>query len=210
MTALQIIGSAQSNFVRTARMAAQEKGVAYELVEVFPRSKEARAIHPGGMIPVMKHGERTLFESRAITKYIDEGFEGPPLTPRDPYAAAQTEQWIAFIATSFDHAVIRQMIRGYFMSGKPDRSPDREKIDAIKDTVAQQMAVLDSVLAKQPYLGGESFNLADMYAMPILGVSRLVPEGKGPMEQNKNLHAYYEKNKARESFVTTMPPRIGR
>jgi len=82
MSNLQIIGTALSNFVRTARMAAREKGVSYELVEVMPRSDQAREIHPGGMIPGLRHGDRTLFESRAITRYIDEAFDGPPLMPR--------------------------------------------------------------------------------------------------------------------------------
>ena len=70
MTTLQIIGTPLSNFVRTARMAAREKGASYELVDVAPRSEEANAIHPGGMIPVLRHGDRTLFESRAITRAV--------------------------------------------------------------------------------------------------------------------------------------------
>lgn len=132
MDQLQIIGTALSNFVRTARMAAREKGVSYELLEVFPRSDAAKAIHPGGMIPVMKHGDRTLFESRAITRYIDEAFDAPPLMPRDPWQAAQSEQWIAYVATSVDKAVIRELVHAYFFSKNPDKSPDRTIIDKVK------------------------------------------------------------------------------
>lgn len=207
MSKLEIIGSPFSNFVRTARMAAREKGVDYDLVDVFPRSEQAKAIHPGGMIPGLRHGDRTLFESRAITRYIDEAFDGPPLTPREPYAAAQSEQWISYVATSVDSAIIRNLVNSYFFSRKPDKSPDREKIDAVKDKVAYQMSVLDKLLSKQPYLNGETFGLADMYAMPILGLSRAVPEGKGPMDKLPHLLAYYEKGKARKSYADTAPPR---
>ncbi len=207
MTELQIIGTPLSNFVRTARMAAREKGVPYELVEVAPRSEEASSIHPGGMIPVLRHGDRTLFESRAITRYIDEAFDGPPLMPRDPWAAAQAEQWLAFVATSVDKSVIRELVHAYFFSRKPDKSPDREIIDRAAKRIARQFATLGKASEKTGYLSGESFGLADMYAMPIISQSRVTPEGKEAMASSPSLTAYYEKHKTRPSFADTMPPR---
>ena len=86
MAALQIIGVPQSNFVRVVRMAAHEKGVPYEFISAPPHSPEVKEIHPAGKIPVMRHGDVTLFESRAIAHYIDEHFEGPPLTLGDRHA----------------------------------------------------------------------------------------------------------------------------
>lgn len=207
MSKLQIIGTSLSNFVRTARMAAREKGVEYELVEVMPRSDQASAIHPGGMIPVMRHGDRTLFESRAITRYIDEAFDGPPLMPRDPWLAAQSEQWIAFVATSVDKAVIRELVHAYFFSKKPDKSPDREIVDRAAKRIARQFATLGKAVEKTGFLSGDSFGLADMYAMPIISQSRVTPEGKEAMAGVPSLLAYYEKHKVRPSFAETAPPR---
>lgn len=207
MSKLQIIGTSLSNFVRTARMAAREKGVPYELIEVMPRSDQAAEIHPGGMIPVMKHGERTLFESRAITRYIDEAFDGPPLMPRDPWAAAQAEQWLAYVATSVDKAVIRELVHAYFFSRKPDKSPDREIVDRAAKRVARQFATLGKAVERTGYLSGDSFGLADMYAMPIISQSRVTPEGKEAMASAPSLLAYYEKQKTRPSFADTAPPR---
>lgn len=207
MSKLQIVGTALSNFVRTARMAAREKGVEYELVEVFPRSDPAKEIHPGGMIPVMKHGDRTLFESRAITRYIDEAFDGPPLMPRDPWQAAQAEQWLAYVATSVDKAVIRELVHAYFFSTKPDKSPDREVIDRATKRIEWQFQTLGKAVEKTGYLSGDSFGLADMYAMPIISQSRVTPEGKEAMAKAPSLLAYYEKHKSRPSFAETAPPR---
>jgi glutathione S-transferase len=207
MSKLEIIGTPLSNFVRTARMAALEKGVPYELIEVAPRSDQANAIHPGGMIPVLRHGDRTLFESRAITRYIDEAFEGPPLMPRDPWQAAQAEQWLAYVATSVDKAVIRELVHAYFFSRKPDKSPDRDIVDRASKRVQRQFATLGKAVEKSGYLSGDSFGLADMYAMPIISQSRVTPEGKEAMAMSPSLLAYYEKHKARPSFAETAPPR---
>jgi glutathione S-transferase len=207
MSKLQIVGTALSNFVRTARMAAREKGVPYELIEVMPRSDQAREIHPGGMIPGMRHGDRVLFESRAITRYIDEAFDGPPLMPRDPWAAAQGEQWLAYVATSVDKAVIRELVHAYFFSRKPDKSIDREIVDRAAKRIAHQFAMLGKAVEKTGYLSGENFGLADMYAMPIISQSRVTPEGKEAMAKAPSLLTYYEKHKSRPSFAETAPPR---
>jgi glutathione S-transferase len=207
MSKLQIIGTALSNFVRTARMAAREKGVEYELVEIMPRSDKARELHPGGMVPAMRHGDRVLFESRAITRYIDEAFDGPPLMPRDPWAAAQAEQWLAYVATSVDKAVIRELVHAYFFSRKPDKSIDREVVDRAAKRIAHQFATLGKAVEKTGFLTGDFFGLADMYAMPILGQSRVTPEGKEAMANAPSLLAYYEKHKSRPSFAETAPPR---
>ena len=74
MPELQIIGGPQSNYVRVARIASAEKGVPYTLIPVMPHTPEVDAIHPFGKIPVMRHGDVTLGESRAICFYIDHAF----------------------------------------------------------------------------------------------------------------------------------------
>ena len=158
-------------------------------------------------MPAMKHGERTLFESRAITRYIDEAFDGPPLMPRDPWAAAQAEQWLAYVATSVDKAVIRELVYAYFFSTKPDKSPDRDVIDRASKRIERQFAALGNAVEKTGFLTGDFFGLADMYAMPIIGQSRVTSEGKAAMEKAPSLLAYYEKHKSRPSFAETAPPR---
>jgi len=66
---LEIIGAPQSTFVRTVRIACEEKQVPYRLTPAVPHSPEVNAIHPLGTIPVMRHGDFRLFESKAIVTY---------------------------------------------------------------------------------------------------------------------------------------------
>lgn len=86
--ALEIIGNPGSNFVRAVRMCAAEKGIAYDHILAAPHSDEVKAINPQGQIPVMRHDGLELCESQAIARCIDTAFEGPPLVPTDPRAAA--------------------------------------------------------------------------------------------------------------------------
>src|ERR1700693_3166734 len=84
MPQLEIIGAPQSTFVRTTRMALEEKGVPYKLTPARPHSPEVDCVPPFGKIPVMRHGDFTLCESRAIIGYADRVFDGPKLIPDEP------------------------------------------------------------------------------------------------------------------------------
>ena len=75
-------GPGYSTYVRTARLAFEEKGVDYDLdhfdfMDGFPDEHLAR--HPFGRVPTLTHGDFALYETVAICRYVDEGFDGPPL-----------------------------------------------------------------------------------------------------------------------------------
>ena len=57
MTDVKLYGFPQSTYVRTARLACEEKGVAYEIVPSQPDSSENLAVHPFGKVPAMSHGD---------------------------------------------------------------------------------------------------------------------------------------------------------
>jgi glutathione S-transferase len=91
----EIIGSARSTYTRVVCMVCEEKGIEYALTERPPGAPELTAIHPFGKMPVLRHGDVELFESKAIAAYLDRGFPGPPVFPSDPHLAALTEQWVS-------------------------------------------------------------------------------------------------------------------
>jgi len=136
MAALQIIGVPQSNFVRVVRMAAHEKGVPYEFIPAAPHSPEVKEIHPAGKIPVMRHGDVTLFESRAIAHYIDEHFDGPALSLGDKHDDAKVEQWISYVTTVTDQLLVRRYLFAYVFPKTADKKPDRALIDELLPRLA--------------------------------------------------------------------------
>ena len=89
MPALEIIGAPQSNYVWVVRMVCEEKGVPYQHRAERPHTPDVDAIHPFGKIPVMRHGDVELCESKAIVTYIDRVFYGPKVIPDDPATGAK-------------------------------------------------------------------------------------------------------------------------
>lgn len=79
-----------------------EKGLDFELVPVDIAPGAARdprflACAPTGRVPTLRHDGFALAESSAITEYLDEVFDGPPLYPRDPRERAVARQLQAWI-----------------------------------------------------------------------------------------------------------------
>lgn len=202
----EIIGAPQSTFVRTTRIALEEKGVAYTLTPARPHTPEVDAIHPFGKIPVMRHGDFTLCESRAIIGYADRVFDGPKLIPDDPRLAAKTEQWASTVASCVFPAVIRYLGENVFPASG---TPDRAVIEAELPNVRQVIAVLDKAVAGG-HLAGDSFSIADMYALPILNYLRAFPESRDMMAEARSLGAYFAKHAERASFKNTVPPPFAR
>jgi glutathione S-transferase len=206
MAELQIIGAPQSNYVCVTRIACFEKSVRYTLVPARPHSPEVDAIHPFGKIPVMRHGDVTLSESRAICYYIDHAFDGPPLVPRDPVLGARAEEWISLVNTHIDPILVRQYLRAHFFPNTPDGSPDRAVIDAAVPQIEQHFALLDRAVARTGYLVGDSFTLADINLLPILFYMNKMPESGSMLRRTPNLQAYYQRHWARPSAQEATPP----
>ena len=204
MPALEIIGIPQSNYVWVVRMVCEEKGVPYEHKPDRPHSPAIDAIHPFGKVPVMRHGDVTLCESKAIATYIDRVFDGPKVIPEDPARAAMVEQWVSLGNVEFDKLMIRQYVVGYAFA--KDGKPDMAAIGAAAEKMKPQVAVLDRAVAATGYLAGDRFTLADINILPMLFYVNRFEEGKAILGAAKNLSAYMERHFARPSFKASAPP----
>src|SRR5215468_9647910 len=102
MTDPTLFGAAYSVYVRAARLALAEKGVPYRLVEVDIFAADGPPPdylerHPFMRIPAFEHDGFRLYESGAITRYVDDAFAGPSLMPPTPRARARANQIISIL-----------------------------------------------------------------------------------------------------------------
>ncbi|MBU4530424.1 MAG: glutathione S-transferase family protein [Hoeflea sp.] len=158
-TLVTLIGADYSVYSRICRLALHLKGLPheFEMLDVFAEDGPARARqagHPFGKIPVLRHGDLTLFETLAITRYIDETFDGPALQPTDPAGRARMNQIISIVDTS----AYPVLVWGLHVPKSESREPDPGMLD-------KGRAVLDvlEALTQGPWLCGTMPTLADAY-----------------------------------------------
>jgi glutathione S-transferase len=206
MTKPEIIGSIKSTYTRVACMVCEEKGIEYVLTETPLRAPEILAIHPFGKMPVLRHGDVELFESKAIATYLDRSFPAPFVFPSDPRLAALTEQWVSLVNTVIDRTLVRTYLFAYIAPKTADGTPDRDAIAAVMPAVREQIEVLDKAVAKTGHLVGDQFTFADINLLPILHRVRQAPEGARAVAKATNLARYYDRHAERPSFKKTDPP----
>lgn len=199
---LEIIGFAQSNFVRTLRMIAEEKGIAYELLPVMPGSKEAREVHPLGQVPGMRHDGFELFDSHAIAHYINSSFDGANLLAGDAKGDASIDQWVALVATTIDQFFMRRYVVEYVFHKDEDGNPVRTLIDTAVPRFKRLFATLESAV-EPGYLGSETFTMADCFLAPIMAAAINFPEAKQAFDDCPNLQAWMARIEERPSFTNT-------
>lgn len=202
----EIIGSSRSLYTRVVRMVCEEKGIRHVLTETLLGAPELFAVHPFGKMPVLRHGNFELCESKAIATYLDRAFPGPQLIPSDPRLAGLTEQWVSLINTVMDHTLIRTYLLAYAAPKTDDGKPDRRAIEAVLSAVREQIAILDKAVAQTGYLAGDQFTLADINLLPMLYYARLPAEGAAAFAAAPHLVAYYDRHASRPSFRATIPP----
>src|SRR5687768_4932432 len=109
---VQLRGWRYSVYTRIARLALLSKGVEHETIEVDPFAglpDGYLTLHPFGRVPVLSHGAFRLFETGAITRYVDRAFEGRPLQPDSPAALARMDQVISVIDAYAYWPMVRQV-----------------------------------------------------------------------------------------------------
>ena len=211
MSDVIIYGAPQSNYVRAARMACIEKGVAHTLEVAGHNTLEAlkseahRALHPFGKMPAFRHGDNTLFESAAILRYVDEAFDGPALQPADVHGRARVSAWLSASVDYLYAAFIRGCVLAYAFPAGPDGEPDRSVIDAAVPRMNEYAGIIDRTLEGQDWLVGGSISLADLMVMPILVAAYNTPEGQAALKPCDNLGRLYQTMAARPSMKETDP-----
>lgn len=146
----------------------EETGLPYRVVPVDleaqqQQSAEFGAINPNRKIPaIVDHdvpgGPLTIFESGAILIHLAE--KTGRFLPQDVRGRAAVLQWLMYQMSSVG-PIIGQT--GHFVNQAPEKIP--YAIQRFVNESVRIIGVLETALAKQPYLAGE-YSIADMATYP--------------------------------------------
>lgn len=112
MADVRIIGTVISTYTRIVQITAEEAGLSHETIATPAHSPENR--HPFGKVPVVEVDGLELYESVAITQYLDNAHNSCALQPSNPARRAVMDKWIAiannYLFPLFEHGIIMPFI----------------------------------------------------------------------------------------------------
>jgi glutathione S-transferase len=184
-------------------MTLEENGAPYEIVPVDLMKGEHKqpahlARQPFGQIPALTDGDFTLYESRAMARYVDET-RGAKLTPKDAKKKALVEQWISLETSTFTSEISGIVFQRIFLPNFFGGKTDEEVVAKHVEKLGAPLKVLDTHLAKNKYVAGEEFSLADVFFMPYLNLLFTTPEKK-IFDQYPNVLAWWGRISSRPTW----------
>lgn len=160
---LRIWGRTNSVNVKKALWAAEELRLPYERIDAgmqhgVTRTPEYMRMNPNSLVPTIDDDGFILWESHSIVRYLCAKHAAGTLWPTDLKARADAERWMdwAFTFQSAMRAVFWGLIR------TPPEKRDTKAIEEGCRKSAELLAVPEQTLAKQPYLAGSGFTMADI------------------------------------------------
>lgn len=202
---LHILGPGFSTFVRSVRLYCEEKSLDYTYGleidghTIALRSPEHLALHPFGKIPVLLHGERRIFETTAICRYLDEAFPQSSLQPLDLARKVEVDQWSATLALYVDDRLIRRYLLLLVSPMQSSRPVDREALAASEPLVIQTLELLERQLGNCAFFCGVDYSMADAILTPMLDYLQRLPDSSVWLERKPGLHDYLRRMRLRPS-----------
>ena len=205
-----VYGADYSVYVRIVRLTLEEKGVAYNQVpvDIFASGGPAAEYlqrQPFGRIPALEHDGFKLFETAAITRYIDEAFPGPKLQPVDPRKRARVNQTIGILDSYAYRTLVWDIYVERIDAPKEGRVSDESLIAAALPKAATCLQALTDLMGSGPWVTGDELTLADLHAAPIFAYFLQAPEGRELMARYPSLTAWCAPMEARPSMKVTRP-----
>jgi glutathione S-transferase len=176
-----VYGFPRSTYVNIVRLILTHKGVAYSFhdLESVMGQREHLALHPFNRVPILKHGDLTVYETSAIASYVDEAFGGPRLTPQDTRERARMNQWISAVNSYYYPYMIYHVTHERLVFPELGIASDEKVVAHALPKVETALMVVERELAHgQDYLLGSELTIADFFLLPSTFAFSLTEEGK--------------------------------
>ena len=168
---ITLCGFAVSNYFNVVKQVLLEKQIPYTEERTMTRSKDEAVLSasPLGKVPFIRTAQGPLCETAVILDYLEAQFPAHPLMPVDAFAAAKVRELCTFINLHLE-LVARDLYPAVFFGG----SVSDEQKEKTRKQLVRNIEAFKRLVKFAPYVGGESFTLADCVAfnnLPLIGMA---------------------------------------
>ncbi len=189
---LVIHGYETSNNIKV-RVALGYKDIPYTFKAIDPADRtEIVKLSGQRLTPVMVHGDRVLFDSAAIIRYLEANFRGRPAL----FGSSIEEQWAIEDLEFFARVTLAGPMMELFHHRRSGGAVDDAMQDRCAADFAQAARNLAQRLGRRTWLVGETMSAADVTAAAVMyrirkaGFFPMPPEAESVREWEGRVVAY--------------------
>jgi glutathione S-transferase len=200
MPQLIVYGTPVSTYVRTVRLLLEIIGVDYDLqsIDIFNGENHATEYlikHPFGKVPTLGIDGKLLYETAAITQYLDATLADHQFTPSDAWLKAQMQQIMGIIDSYLYAPVITNIVTQRLIVPSQGGSTDETKVNNAIAPAQKATEAIEAIIAGGLYLIGGKFSIADFYLIPIFFYLSQTPEFTMIVAQSPKLISWWNNAK---------------
>jgi glutathione S-transferase len=196
---------------------------------------EYMKLNPNAVVPTLLHDGRPVIESSVILYYLDEAFPQPPLMPRDVQERALVRLYNKlideYVHNSCTILTFATAFRPWFagltakqIEKKLAKAPSKQRTEYKRDVALRGLdskyardavayhrkllELMDTSLARGPWLAGGTFSLADAAVIPYILRLELLRLHR-MWDGLPRIDAWYERMRSRESVKKELLERMG-
>jgi glutathione S-transferase len=192
-----------------ARLVLTEKGVSHDYIEVNPFAmdlpSEYLTKHPFRRVPTLVHDGFVLYETAAITRYIDETFPGAALQPTAAHSRARMTQIVSVIDAYGYWPMVRQVYSHRVFRPRGGQPADENEIRAGIMASERVVGALEALAEDRGYLVADQLTLADLHLAPMIAYFTAAEEGRVVLARHRKLSVWWNSMQSRTTVTATDP-----
>ncbi len=165
MVELTVYGDSKATCTQRVLILLEELDLKYTLNQINLANEEQKTeeylkLQPFGKVPVVSYGDRMLFESRAILRYISKNnrFDDVNL-----FGDVNADIWLEVESQNFNPPVSRIVAERMFKKGE---KANDDIISKSLEELEKVLDVYDKQLEDRDYIAGDNYTIADISHIP--------------------------------------------
>lgn len=203
---ITLYGSSKATCTQRVMMLFEELRLHYNFVSIDlmagnQKSKGYLALNPFGKVPCVRYketeesDEKIIFESRTILRYFANKFD----KQTDMYPDVFADQFLEATSQNLTPLLSKIVYERVFKKWK-NEDTDEQVVKKVLKELPDILTIFNDRLRNNKYLGGDTFTIADLEALPYLvHFVKCDPDYKKLLKEFRHVYVYYKKLMIRDS-----------
>lgn len=197
---ITLYGTPVSTYVRTVRLLLAEANIDYDLkdIGIFNGDNKTEAYlakHPFGKVPTLEADGINVYETAAITYYINQKIAGAKFAPSDVLGQTRMRQIMSIVDSYLYAPAISTIVIQNLIVPSQGGQTDREAVQKAIAPTQKALKAIEDLFIGSPFLVGTLISIADFYLIPIFVYLEQTPQFADVMANTPKLKAWWNEVK---------------
>lgn len=200
MPNITLYGTPVSTYVRTVRLLLAEANIDYQLkdIGIFNGDNQTDAYlakHPFGKIPAIEIDGIKIYETAAISYYLNQKLAGGKFAPVDLLSQTRMRQIEAIIDNYLYPQAIGTIVIQNLIVPQQGGKTDQQAVEKAIAPTQKALSAIEELYIGNPFLVGSLISIADFYLIPIFVYLQQTPEFAAVTADVPKLKAWWDEVK---------------